>query len=82
MGGGQRAEEDGGEAVKLFTCVDHDGVWPVGVASVVVAGSEDEARDLLKVELRSQGLDSSKPFTLSEISAERPRAFVLMNGDY
>ena len=68
--------------LKVFTCTDHEGHWPVGVASVVVAADETEARDLLLVELRSRGLRHDEPFTLEEIRTDRPRAFVLMDGDY
>lgn len=68
--------------LKVFTCNDHEGFWPVGVASVIVAADETEARDLLKVELRSHGLKSEQPFTLREIRTDRPRAFVLMDGNY
>jgi hypothetical protein len=67
--------------MKIYTCVDHDGHW-VGVASVVVAVSEEEARRLLQVELRSHGLSGNKPFTLHEINTTESRAFVLQDGDY
>jgi hypothetical protein len=65
----------------VFVCTDHDGHW-VGVASVIVAESEDEARLLLTAELKTHGLDGGKPFTLRRINTVEPRAFVLQNGDY
>lgn len=67
--------------MNIYTCVDHDGHW-VGVASVVVAETEDQARALLAAEIKTHGLDASKPFTLRKISTESPRAFVLCDGDY
>lgn len=67
--------------MKVYTCTDHDGHW-VGVASVVVAESEEFARRLLAVELQSHGLSGNKPFTLREINITEPRAFVLQDGDY
>jgi hypothetical protein len=67
--------------MNVYTCDDHDGHW-VGVASVVVADSEDEARALLRAELPKHGLDGNKPFTLRQINTQEPRAFVLQNGDY
>jgi hypothetical protein len=67
--------------LKLFTCTDHAGVWPVGVASVVVAHTEHEARGLLTEALEAEGL-SEKPFTLRRIDTSRPKAVVLRNGDY
>jgi hypothetical protein len=67
--------------MKVWTCTDHDGHW-VGVASVVVAPSEETAKQLLSIELRSHGLSGNKPFTLREINITEPRAFVLQDGDY
>lgn len=68
--------------MKIYTCVDHPGHW-VGVASVVVAPNEDEARRLLIDELYTHGLaQGPKPFTLREINIKKPKAFVLQNGDY
>jgi hypothetical protein len=69
------------DTMKIYTCVDHDGHW-VGVASVIVAPSEEIARRLLQVELRSHGLSGNKPFTLREIQTSEPQAFVLQDGDY
>jgi hypothetical protein len=67
--------------VNIYTCTDHDGHW-VGVASVVVASTEDEARALLCAELREHGLDDKRPFTLRRINTDQPKAFVLQDGDY
>lgn len=67
--------------MNVYTCTDHDGHW-VGVASVVVAPSEEIARRMLQVELQSHGLSGNKPFTLRQINITEPRAFVLQDGDY
>jgi hypothetical protein len=67
--------------MKVWTCNDHDGHW-VGTASVIVADTEDQARELLKAELKEHGLDFHKPFTLRRINTSRPKAFVLQDGDY
>jgi hypothetical protein len=67
--------------MNVYTCTDHDGHW-VGVASVIVAEDEEDARVLLIKELRSHGLDEAKPFTLQKINTNDPRAYVLQNGDY
>jgi hypothetical protein len=67
--------------MKVYTCTDHDGHW-IGVASVVVAPSEEIARRLLLVELQQHGLKGSAPFTLREINITEQRAFVLQDGDY
>lgn len=50
--------------MNVYVCTDHDGHWPVGVCSVVVADNEDDARALLTAELPHHGLDAGKPFTL------------------
>lgn len=68
--------------MNIYVCTDHDGHYPVGVCSVVVAASETEARDLLRAELHEHGLDETKPFTLRPLNIERPRAFLLLDGDY
>ena len=67
--------------MNVYTCTDHDGHW-VGVASVIVAPSEEIARRLLLVELQSHGLRGNQPFTLQQINLTEPRAFVLQDGDY
>jgi len=67
--------------MNVYTCVDHDNHY-VGVASVVVAETEEQARDLLKAELRGHGLNPDVPFTLRKINITDPRAFVLQDGDY
>lgn len=67
--------------LNVYTCNDHDGHW-VGAASVVVAETEEIARDLLKAELKEHGLDYHKPFTLRRINTSHPKAFVLQDGDY
>lgn len=69
------------ESMKVYTCNDHDGFWPVGTASVIVAGSEDEARELLRNKLLSMKLDPSD-FTLAELDVSKRGVTVLRDGDY
>ena len=68
--------------MKVFVCTDHEGHWPVGVCSIVVAPDEAEARTMLFAELRSHGIHQSQPFTLRELDTSQPRAHVLLSGDY
>ena len=70
--------------MKVFICKDHDGHWPVGVASVVVAKSKKSAKKLLDAALLSEGLKKCElsPYTLEEVSLEEPRAYVISSGDY
>jgi hypothetical protein len=70
--------------MNVYTCKDHDGHFPVGVASIVVADSEDEAREILDAELKANGLKpfARCPYTLVSLSTSSPKAIVLNNGDY
>lgn len=68
---------------RVFVSTDHDSHYPVGAASVVIAFSEPEARGLLDVELRAQGLNPNDPvYTLREIGQGAPVAIVLVDGNY
>jgi hypothetical protein len=68
--------------MRVWTCRDHDGHWPVGTASVIVAESEEQAQDLLKAELRAQELNPEEPFTLQELNTATPCVRVLRDGEY
>jgi hypothetical protein len=68
--------------MNVYVCTDHDGHWAVGVASVVVAENEEQARTLLVAELATHGLKQVDPFTLRRIATDAPKAFVLNDGDY
>lgn len=67
--------------MRLFTCTDHDIHYPVGGASIVIAGSEEEASLLLANQLKSIGLDPDG-FSLKEVSLDKAQAIVLCDGDY
>lgn len=68
--------------VRVFTCIDHDGHYPVGVASVVAAPDEEQARALLAAELRTFGLKPERGFTLQALDLSMPRVRVLNDGGY
>lgn len=70
--------------MKIFVCVDHDGHWPVPVASVVVAESEHDAVQLLDDALLKANLlpSSESRYTLTEVDASSPRAVILSDGNY
>lgn len=67
---------------RVFVCTDHAGHYPVGVASVIIADSEVQARGLLEEELRTRGLNPDEPFTLQEVTSTDPRVVVLNDGNY
>lgn len=67
----------------VFTCTDHDGFNPVGTASVVIAGSEEEAKELLDQALLKRNLSpsSESPYTLTRLKRGH-QAVILRDGDY
>lgn len=70
--------------MKIYVCTDHDGHWPVGVASVIVAEDEAQAQALLDAALIEHGLRTSEkyPYTFQELDVSAPHAQVLLDGDY
>ena len=66
--------------MRVFTCTDHAGYWPVGACSVVIAPDEESARALLLDELIKRKLDKCA-FTLQEIPMIAA-AHVLLDGNY
>ena len=66
--------------LKVYLCCDHDGHFPVGVCSLVVAKDEEQARELLDIELKKQHLDTDG-YTLSEVDTSKASAEILLNGD-
>lgn len=68
----------------LFTCDDHDYVHPTGVASIVIAPSEEVARELLDAELIRCKLRpfAEAPYTLKRIDLRVAQAIILHDGDY
>ena len=67
---------------QVWVCTDHEGHWPTGVASVVVAPDEETARKLLRDALRERGLEKDRPFTLEALDIGQDHAVVLRNGNY
>lgn len=71
---------EGWRGLEVYTSADFTGHYPVGASAVVVAHSEDEARELLGAALKEHGLKFNG--TLRRINITTPRAFVLTDGDY
>lgn len=69
--------------MKVFTCNDHNGYWPVGTASVIVAEDKDVATRLLDVALKDKKLKPSEleAYTLVELDTRNPGAFILNDGN-
>ena len=75
--------------MRVFTCDDFKGHYPVGTAAVVVASDIAEARKLLDAELASRGLPQhdghpSRPTvpTLTQVYTSKPRVIILCDGNY
>ncbi len=69
--------------MNVYTCNDHEGHWPVGACSMIVAEDEKQARRLLLQELLEHGIQQGeKPFTLRKMNVVSPRAYVLLEGEY
>jgi len=68
--------------MKVFTCTDFEGHYPVGVSAVIVASDAMEARTLLDKELVKHGLRPKVISTFQEISLDRSAAIILQDGDY
>ena len=71
------------DGLKVFVCSDHDGHY-VGVASVMVAKSREDATKRLDLELMKAGLATSKtrPYIVLELNTGAPSATILQDGDY
>jgi hypothetical protein len=67
--------------MKVFTCKDFEGHYPVGRAAVIVAPSKNKARQLLLEELGKTFLNPHVG-ELTEVGLENPTAIILNDGDY
>jgi hypothetical protein len=71
-------------ALHVYTCNNFKGLWPTGVAAVVVACDAEDAELMLRNYLTSQGLPqpADRPLVLERVSLAAPKVTVLCNGDY
>lgn len=73
--------------MKIFTCTDFVGHYPVGTAAVILAPSKEGAETKLREHLASIGLPQEKPVTRTPLALEleeitTPGVYVPCNGDY
>lgn len=70
--------------MKIYTCTDFTGKWPVGVSAIIVAPGLVTAMRFLLEELAYAGMpqDNNYSPTLVEIDQYRPSVTILQNGDY
>lgn len=66
--------------MKLYRTHNLYGVW-LGAKAIILAISEQHARELLAPELIANGIGQDE-YTLEEVDLTVPQAIVLDNGDY
>lgn len=69
--------------MRVFTCTNFEGTWPVGTAAVVVAEDESEAAKTLGLELAQTGCGTHwQDLVMTEVDLTEQRAYVLRDGEY
>lgn len=72
--------------MKLYTCINHPGHWPVPTATIILAESNGEARAMIDQSLREAHIrmDDWKlsDYKLVEVDMSIKQAIVLSDGDY
>jgi len=68
--------------LRVWTCDDFRGFYPVGSAAVVVAKDEETARTKLREALEDHGLGEQGDLPLTEVLTDVPGAIILVDGDY
>jgi hypothetical protein len=68
--------------MRVYYSDDHEGYWPVGAASVIVAHDILEAAELLEAQLTEMGMNNPKDFSLEELDLNEIGVTVLADGNY
>ncbi len=68
--------------LRVWTCNEFRGHWPVGAAAVVVAGTRDEAEALLLDRLRAEGLPQDEHLDMQAVPMQDGIVRILCDGDY
>lgn len=70
--------------MKVFTSTSWEGMWPVGVAALVVAADEDAARQILVDELARRRLPQpeGEVIELSQVNMAESGVVILNDGNY
>lgn len=70
--------------MKVFTCTNFTGHYPVGVAAVVIAETAEDAAEDLNYKLRERGLPGdATPQSMMEFPADgRESIRILCDGNY
>jgi hypothetical protein len=70
--------------MKVYTCTEFQGHYPVGTAAVIVASSRKEAKEKLEKALFDHfgAIQVVKESDLVQISASKAAAHILLDGNY
>jgi hypothetical protein len=69
--------------MKVWTCTNFEGVYPTGVAAVIVADNAARAAQLLNKELISKKMPGGvKSRDMQEVKTDKELVIVLSDGDY
>lgn len=68
--------------MRVWTCTDFTGHWPVGVAAVVVAETAEQAAAMLSREVSAITPQAVDVASLVELDTRAPCAVILNDGDY
>lgn len=68
--------------LRVWTCDDFRGLYPVGSAAVVVAKDEETARTKLREALEDHGLGEQGDLPLTEVLTDVPGVIILVDGNY
>ena len=69
-------------ALKVFTCNNFKGHYPVGSAAVIIAYNETEAMVLLNRELSGLGFKQDETLIVKELNLSSPKVVILCDGNY
>lgn len=74
--------------MKVWTCTNFKGRYPVGTCAIIIAETVEQARDLLQAELDRAGLKQDRYMQpipldyLDEVELIQSRAEILLDGNY
>lgn len=70
--------------MKVFTCTNFEGFYPVGTSAIIVAVDKKQAREFLLKALPKdlRGKNSSKELVFNEVDLVTTNCVILQDGNY
>lgn len=70
--------------LKIFTCNNFEGIYPVGTAAIMVAHDKEEAKSMLLANMKERKLEQNRndPLKIEEINCDSPKILILNDGNY